>query len=144
MRLKIATALRVEVSGDRNVLGQPRNPVNIDKARENYQQRCRTKGVEAVYPGQSRGGVDRRYEIDESPKRQNWRPISLVTLLRPATFRISNLILQPVLPVPIIAASVQYGVCDYRIVRDSSLKFRQRLASATLDLGVIFLYVRHR
>ena len=27
--------------------------------------------------------------------------------------------------------------------RDSSLKFRQRLASATLDLGVIFLYVRH-
>ena len=40
--------------------------------------------------------------------------------------------------------SLQYGVCNYRILRDSSLKFRQRLASAALDLGVIFLYVRHR
>jgi hypothetical protein len=33
-----------------------------------------------------------------------------------ATFRISNPRLQPILPMPIIAASVQYGVYDYRII----------------------------
>ena len=31
-----------------------------------------------------------------------------------------------------------------RSYRASSLEFRQRLPSATLDLGIIFLYVRHR
>ena len=93
MCVKIATALRVEGLRGSQPLGQPRNPVNIDRARGNTSSDAARKALKQLDPEQSRGGVDRRYEIDESPKRQNWRPISLVTLLRPATFRISNLML---------------------------------------------------